>query len=78
MTNLAVICRQMGQVGEAERWYRAAVEDYPGFIPGWLCLAEMLGGQGNQDEVEAIAKQLEWLGCRNHAQTVRARYGPRT
>jgi GT2 family glycosyltransferase/thioredoxin-like negative regulator of GroEL len=57
--NLAVLYHEEGRVGEAEAQWRAAVQECPGFTPGWLGLGEICLARGSWDALATIVAHLE-------------------
>ena len=55
---LAEVYRDQGRIADAEREWRAAVAEQPGFTPAWLCLGDMWLSHGLADRAEQLADQL--------------------
>jgi len=56
--NLAVIAADLGDLVEAERWWREVVREVPQYRPGWHGLGETLIRRGRFEEVEAVTETL--------------------
>jgi tetratricopeptide (TPR) repeat protein len=70
---LALVCCRQGRLAEAEAQWRAAVAEQPGFVPGWLELAELLPELGRWTALEEVASKLEALQQPLAAALLRAR-----
>lgn len=57
--NLAVIYRDKGLVGEAERQWRETVTEQPDFLPAWMGLGELYLKQERWTNLEEILQKLE-------------------
>jgi GT2 family glycosyltransferase/tetratricopeptide (TPR) repeat protein len=56
--NLAAILQEQGRVAEAEAMWQAALEEQPGFVPGWLGLGELFLAQTRWEELNEVSRQL--------------------
>jgi GT2 family glycosyltransferase/predicted Zn-dependent protease len=56
---LGSVYRELGRAADAEREWRLAVAECPGWQPAWLALGELLLSQGRWAEVEEAAGRLE-------------------
>jgi tetratricopeptide (TPR) repeat protein len=56
--NLAVVAGDMGDLAEAERWWREVVREMPRYRPGWRGLAETLVRGGEHAAAELLAASL--------------------
>jgi glycosyltransferase involved in cell wall biosynthesis/Tfp pilus assembly protein PilF len=61
---LAELCRQRGQLADAEMHWRAAAAEAPDFPPAWRGLAELYLEQGRWDDLEQALQHLD-AGGRN-------------
>jgi tetratricopeptide (TPR) repeat protein len=59
--NLAALYFQQGRTAEAERQWRAAVDERPDFVPAWRGLGEIALLRGNFAALEATASRLALL-----------------
>lgn len=57
--NLAVIYRDKGLIGEAERHWRETVQEQADFVPAWLGLGELYLNQQRWGDLEEIVQHLE-------------------
>lgn len=69
---LAGLYRQQRRDAEAEVQLRAAAAEWPGFVPAWLLLADLLIDHGRWEAAEAAADALAKCGA-SEAALVRAR-----
>ncbi|MFL6201719.1 MAG: tetratricopeptide repeat protein [Thermoanaerobaculia bacterium] len=61
------LAQAMGRPAEAEASYQKALELQPGFLPGWIHLAEVLLAGNHPDDAERILKQVLGADPRNAA-----------
>lgn len=59
------LAQAMGRAEEAENSYQKALELQPGFLPGWIHLAEVLLAGDHPDDAERILKQVLGADPRN-------------
>lgn len=59
---LALLAVETGRAEEAAAHWRSAVEEAPGFVPGWIALSELALAAGRWDEVKRIVERLRQLG----------------
>jgi Tfp pilus assembly protein PilF len=71
--NLGVICRQQGEVEQAEEYLRAALAERPDLLRAWRELAELYLEQGRWAELDAALTALQERGAGQDAAVLRAR-----
>ena len=54
--NLAVVCRDLGEIREAEEQWRLALSESPGFAPARAGLADLYLNQSRWEDVQALIK----------------------
>jgi tetratricopeptide (TPR) repeat protein len=56
--NLALVYRDLGDLGREEEQWRRVVEERPGYRPGWRGLGDVLVRRGKAAEARAVAERL--------------------